>query len=142
MAPLCPQNLRSEKMRAILLALLLLSGCAKPQCAAGDPGITAQLFFGRSMKGGALIDDAAWKAFLAETFTPRFPDGLTVISASGQWRQRSTGKVIAEPSTVVEIVTDGSPADFEKFDAIRTDYKSRFAQESVGLVTNLSCASW
>ena len=30
--------------------------------------------------------DAAWDAFLADTVTPRFPDGLTVLDARGQWR--------------------------------------------------------
>jgi hypothetical protein len=131
-------------MRWWFLGLFVLAGCTPPPCAGiqGDPGVTVQLFFGRSLKGGQLIDDAAWQAFLADSVTPRFPAGLTVLQARGQWRQRATGKVISEPSAVVEIVTDGTAADFEKFEAIRRDYKARFTQESVGLVTNRSCASW
>lgn len=126
-------------MRALALLLLLaLPAHAAPACA---PGITAQLFFGRTSHGH-VIGAAAWRDFLATSVTPRFPDGLTVIEATGQWRQRSTGRIIAEPSTIVEIVTDDSAETQARLNAIRADYKSRFAQESVGLVTTPSCASW
>lgn len=136
-------------MRKILAVLLLMAGCGPtppppPLCEGipGTAGVTVQLFFGRTMKGGELISDAAWNAFLAESVTPRFPAGLTVLEARGQWRQRATGRVISQPSSVVEIVTDGLAADFVNFEAIRADYKAKFSQESVGLVTNRSCASW
>jgi len=131
---------------ARLLLLLLLAGCsaAGPRCAAlpGQPQVTVQLLFGRSLKGGGVVDDAAWQDFLARSVTPRFPDGLTVLNGSGQWRQRATGKIVSEPSTVVEIVTDESPEMFQRLDAIRADYRQRFNQESVGLVVNESCASF
>jgi len=126
--------------------LLLLAGCAapEPRCTGmpGDAAVTVQLLFGRSMKGGGRIDDAAWRDFLARSVTPRFPDGLTVLEGSGQWRQRATGQIVSEPSTLVEIVTTGSPETFRKLDAIRAEYRERFAQESVGLVVNESCASF
>jgi hypothetical protein len=128
-----------------LAVLLLLAGTAQAAPCVGLPGdeaVTVQLFFGRSMKGGALIDAEAWKTFLAESVTPRFPSGLTVLEGSGQWQQHSTGRVISEPSTVVVIVTEGTAEDFSKFEAIRGEYKRRFAQESVGLVSSRSCASW
>ena len=134
-------------MRKILAVLLPLTACmpappAPPLCEGipGTSGVTVQLFFGRTMKG-ELIPDAAWNAFLAESVTPRFPAGLTVLEARGQWRQRATGRVISQPSSIVEIVTDGLAADYVKFEAIRSDYKAKFAQDSVGLVTNRSCAS-
>lgn len=118
-------------MRWTMIAVFLLAGCAE-NCTSQ----TAQLFFGRTP------DKEAWTSFLADTVTPRFPDGLTVIEASGQWRQRSTGKIVSEPSTILEIVTDGTAEDARKFEEIRSAYKTRFHQESVGLVTNRSCASW
>lgn len=132
-------------MRASVLCFLLVAPLAQAapcQGLPGDEAITAQLFFGRSMKGGQSIDATAWRNFLAESVTPRFPDGLTVIEASGQWRQRSTGRIISEASTIVEIVTDDAPATLAKLEAIRADYRKRFSQESVGLVTNRACASW
>ena len=133
-------------MARVLLLLLLLAGCAAPQprCAGlpGDAEVTVQLLFGRSLKGGGMIDDTAWRDFLARSVTPRFPDGLTVLNGSGQWRQRATGKIISEPSTVVEIVTLSSPETFQRLDAIRAEYRQRFDQESVGLVVNEGCASF
>jgi len=41
-------------------------------------------------------------AFLQEEVTPRFPDGLTVLTAYGQWRDRS-GEISREPSRVLAI---------------------------------------
>ncbi|WP_283949709.1 DUF3574 domain-containing protein [Limobrevibacterium gyesilva] len=108
----------------------------------GDPAITVQLLFGRSLRGGGKVGDVAWRDFLAAAVTPRFPDGLTVLDGYGQWRQRATGRVISEPSTVVEIVTEASPDTFQRLDAIRTEYKAQFVQDSVGLVVSEACASF
>jgi hypothetical protein len=135
-----------------LLALLLLSACAYPvatptpmpmaACPAGEPAMTAQLFFGRTIKGGGAVTDTAWQDFLARSVTPRFPDGLTVLEASGQWRNRTTNQISREPSTILEIVTDESSDTLAKLQAIRADYRAAFQQDSVGLVVNQSCASF
>jgi hypothetical protein len=133
-----------------LLPLLLLSACATPvatlppgaACPAGMPSLTAQLLFGRAIKGGSRVTEAAWQAFLATSVTPRFPDGLTVLAASGQWRDRGTGRISQEPATVVEIVTEDTPETLTRLEAIRAAYRSEFRQDSVGLVLNESCASF
>ena len=133
-----------------LLPLVLLSACAYPVatppplavCPAGTPSLTVQLLFGRTTNAGGTVTDAAWQAFLATTITPRFPDGLTVLAATGQWRDRNTNRMSHEPATVVEIVTDASPATLAKLQAIRAAYRSAFRQDSVGLVLNESCASF
>jgi hypothetical protein len=133
-----------------LLPLLLLSACAVPvapppphiACPVGAPAVTAQLLFGRAMKGGGTVSDAAWQAFLTRSVTPRFPDGLTVLAASGQWRDRMTGRITHEPASVVEIVTDDSADTLGKLEAIRAAYRAAFRQDSVGLVLNESCASF
>lgn len=121
--------------RLILAALLALAGCA-PTCD-GAPALTVQLLFGRGQ-----VSDAAWRDFLARSVTPRFPDGLTVLDGSGQWRRPGTGEITAEPSSVVEIVTPATPDPLPRLDAIRAEYKARFAQDSVGLVVTPSCASF
>jgi hypothetical protein len=140
---------------AAIAALLAMAACP-PSCAAvpasqfaadcaglpGEPAITAQLLFGREIRNGGPVGDVAWKDFLATSVTPRFPDGLTVLDGYGQWRQPGTGRVSAEASTVVEIVTTPAPETFQRLEAIRADYKARFAQESVGLVVGRSCASF
>ena len=123
-----------------LLLLALLAGCAPPPRCAGLPGapmLTAELFFGR-----APGDEAAWRAFLAETVTPRFPAGFTVLDGHGQWRGRASGQIVAEPSTVLVVEAAPGEATLAALATIRADYRQRFAQESVGLALTESCASF
>jgi hypothetical protein len=103
----------------------------------GDPGITARLYFGRTR-----TDTAAWQKFLAENVTPRFPAGFSVFDGHGQWQQRSTGRIIQEPSTVIEVAAPRDPDTIWKFEEIRADYRAKFNQESVGLVISESCVSF
>jgi hypothetical protein len=126
---------------ARFLLLALLAGCAgpAPRCAGlpGAPMLAATLYFGR----GA-IGEVAWRSFLAEAVTPRFPAGFTVLDGYGQWRGQASGKIVAEPSTVVIVVAEPGETTLAALAAIRADYQRRFAQESVGLALADSCASF
>jgi hypothetical protein len=96
-------------------------GCARQ--------VQARLFFG--LRGSAgFVSEAEWRLFLAETVTPRFPDGLTVFQADGQWRGRGS-RLEQEPARVVEIVHDDSPDTRSRIDEIVTIYKARHHQQSV-----------
>ena len=61
-------------------------------CAVEEPEIGAEafsrteLFFGTAKPDGTAVTEAEWTAFLADEITPRFPDGLTVLSGMGQWQ--------------------------------------------------------
>ncbi len=144
-------------MRLIVPVALacLLAACAPPPPAApptpavqactglrGDPGITARLYFGRTQKGGQTITEAEWQKFLAEKVTPRFPSGFTIIQTAGQWQQRSTGRIIQQPSTVIEIAAPRDADTIWKFEEIRADFRQAFGQESVGLVVTENCFSF
>jgi uncharacterized protein DUF3574 len=106
------------------------------------PKEVAELLFGRNIGNRVGVTEAAWVRFVAREMTPRFPDGLTIIDASGQWRDRDSGKVVREPSKRVEIVLPGSDDDAAKLDAIVAAYKSRFHQQAVGIVTRPACVSF
>ncbi len=100
-----------------------------------------ELMFGRNT-GHLRVGDTAWARFLAREITPRFPDGLTVLDAAGQWRDPADGRVVREPSKLVVIVTpDNAPAD-DRIAAIVAAYKHRFRQKSVGIVTSPACAAF
>ena len=133
-------------MRNLLLAaaiLLPISVQATPcEGMPGEQQVTAQLFYGRAHKDGSQINAAEWADYLAKDVTPRFPAGLTVIDANGQWQHPKTGRVMREKSTIIEIVTSASPETWARMQELRDIYKKRFHQEVVGLVVNLSCASW
>ncbi len=131
-------------LTTVVFALVLPAGCApSPRCAGlpGEPMLTAELYFGRTA-GGRKVDETAWRGFLAEAVTPRFPDGFTVLDGYGQWRQRDSGRITAEPSTVLVVVATPGPATLAALATIRTDYQRRFAQDSVGLTLTESCASF
>lgn len=98
------------------------------------------LYFGATGPGGH-VSEPEWQAFLADTVTPRFPDGLSVWSASGQWRAR-TGEINREDSRILNIVHPGGPSQDRSFEEIVSAYKSRFRQESVLRVRSPVCAGF
>ncbi|MEZ5285088.1 MAG: DUF3574 domain-containing protein [Vicinamibacterales bacterium] len=66
-----------------------------------------RLFFGLRT-GDGVVSAEQWSRFLEEVVTPRFPDGFTVVDASGQWRAAGDAHITVEPSRVVEIAHDDS----------------------------------
>lgn len=91
-----------------------------------------ELYFGRSIPGGGAVSDTEWDTFLAEVVTPRFPDGFTVLKASGHYREQS-GKIITEPSEVIVFLYPGNRrmSSRRKIEEIRRHYARQFKQESV-----------
>ena len=91
-----------------------------------------ELYFGRSIPGGGAVSDAEWEKFLADVVTPRFPDGFTVLKASGHYREQS-GKIITEPSEVIVFLYPASrrTSSRRKIEEIRRAYVRQFTQESV-----------
>lgn len=116
---------------------------AVPVChGAQRPREIAQLMFGRDIGRRVGVSEAAWSRFVAREIAPRFPDGLTVISATGQWRDRSTGAIVQEPSKLVLIVLSGNADDQARLDAIVAAYERQFHQQSVAVVEQSACVSF
>ncbi len=128
----------------IFLSALILSGCAglpSTSCPAGlKPMVSAELTFGRAIPGGGAVSEADWQHFVDEEITPRFPDGLTVQDALGQWKGR--GGIVREASKRLFVVISGSPLEAAKLEAIRTAYRMRFRQEAVLLVETPICGAF
>ncbi|WP_374755868.1 DUF3574 domain-containing protein [Larkinella soli] len=89
-----------------------------------------RLYFGRSRSDGSQVSEREWRSFLTEVVTPRFPDGLTLWRAEGQWRD-STGAIVHECSYLLELVHPNGAHVQQKLKEIVTEYKRRFRQESV-----------
>jgi hypothetical protein len=102
----------------------------------------AELTFGRDIDRHVGVSEAAWRRFLDREVTARFPDGLTVVSALGQWRDRNTGRVVREPSKLVMIVLPGNADDQARLEAIVAAYKRQFQQQSVGVIVQPACAAF
>jgi hypothetical protein len=126
------------RARASLVAVLLaatLAGCAGGL--GGLPGqelVRSEVLFGRARMDGSTVSDAQWVAFVDEHVTPRFPDGLTLIEARGQYRTRA-GQLVREPSVLLVLIHDGSEKSRAAIEEIRTLYKRLFDQESVLLLS-------
>jgi len=130
----------------------ILAGCAvppsevTPKVCSGVDGfsslqVTLMFGLGRPGGGGPVTADE-WSRFVRDTVTPRFPDGLSMIETSGQWRDRKTNVVTHESSRYIQIITPDTPDVADRIQAIRTAYKAQFSQQSVGLQISRGCASF
>lgn len=100
-----------------------------------------ELLFGMKKPDGDDVTEDEWRAFLDAEVTPRFPDGLTVLTGYGQWRATSD-RVGSETSRVLLVWLKPSVANNDKIEAIRMAWKNRYKQESVMRVDDTSCVSF
>ena len=113
-----------------------------PPCPTGTERFTEyRLFFGRSGGAAEVVSDAAWSAFLAGEITPRFPDGLTVLDAAGQWRDPS-GTLVRERTKLVIILARPDDSGLRRTDEIAEAYKRAFGQGAVLRMVGTACASF
>jgi hypothetical protein len=68
--------------------------------------------------------------------------GFTVYEALGQWRDPRTRIIGREPSRVVEIDAPDTRDLRDRIAAVRAEYKTRFHQQSVGLLTLPACGTF
>jgi hypothetical protein len=131
---------------AAAIALAPLAGRAQaqaPACGgAQKPQQVAELMFGRKIIDRIAVTEDEWAQFLDQEVTPRFPDGLTVFSAAGQWRDQATNKIVRQPSKIVVIVLPGKADDLARVNEIAQAYKLRFRQPSVGVILRPACVSF
>lgn len=97
-----------------------------------SPFIRTELFFGTSRQGGPDVTEEEFLMFLKDVITERFPDGLTVLTGLGQFRN-SSGEIIQETSKLVILLYPRKEKKdkSEKIEEIRKLYKEQFGQESV-----------
>ena len=134
--------MRGRRAAVVLLALIagIAAANAQPalQCSgAQKPWVVADLLFGRTH-----VSEPSWARFLATEVTPRFPDGFTVIDAKGQWRAPGGEKISREGSKVLTIAMPPGADNDERLQKIIEAYKTRFKQQSVGLIVRPACVSF
>jgi hypothetical protein len=101
-----------------------------------------ELFFGRARADGRTITDREFRRFLDDIITPRFPQGLTVLSANGQFRG-SSGLVTREEAVFVILLYPlAEPDSDRRIEEIRAAYRDSFQQESVLRIDDQSCVSF
>lgn len=136
----------SRAIPALVAAALLLAagGCATvPGCPApSKPMVQVDLYFGRDIAGKAEVSDTQWARFVDDEVTPRFPAGLTVTDARGQYRDTQTGQIARERSKRLTLLLDDMAAARPRLEAIAEAYKARFQQQSVLRVEGPVCAAF
>ena len=121
-----------------LLVAAILAGCAaaplpapgaEVQDSACSRQVVERAYFGLQTPRGE-VTAKEWRDFLAVTVTPKFPHGLTVIEGRGQWLG-DNGKIVQEPSRVLEVLHDATPEESEKLREVALEYRKRFDQDAV-----------
>ncbi len=119
---------------AMALALWLVAPAAGgPASANGETveAVETRLYFGMHNRDGTDVTEAEWDAFLREVITPRFPDGLTVIEAYGQYRAGAAPEPIREDTMVLVIVHPDTEEANLLMAEIKDQFLLRFDQSSV-----------
>lgn len=136
------------KWTAAAAAVLLFFLTASPASAQLSCPVNAksqsvvELMFGRKIGDRIGVTNAAWMRFVDREITPRFPEGLTVVDAAGQWRDTKTGGVVREPSKIVRIVMSDPEKQQPAIDAVIDAYKKKFRQQAVGVIVHPACISF
>ena len=101
--------------------------------AGSEPWVRGELYFGTSMDQGVGVIPDDFEAFLDTEVTPRFPDGLTLLTGLGQWK----GPDDVEPSKmgsellIILYPQDSAAESSAKLEEIREAYKTQFNAQSV-----------
>ncbi len=97
-----------------------------------EPWVRTELFFGTAKPDGTAISEAEWQTFVDAEITPRFPDGLTVLTGSGQW-QGDDEEIVQERSKIVILLypREAIAESNAEIEDIRAAYEREFQQESV-----------
>jgi hypothetical protein len=127
----------------VVLLPLVLSASAQVACRADQKAsAVVEMMFGRKIGDRIAVTNGAWARFVDREITPRFPDGLSVVDASGQWFDPVRKRVVREPSKIVTLVLRDGEKGQGEIDAIAEAYKKRFQQQAVGVIVRPGCVSF
>jgi len=115
-----------QKHIAFITFSLLLAFSAAAQ---NDRYHKVELYFGLAKKGRD-VSERDWRAFVDRYVTPKFPAGLTVYDARGQWRN-DAGRVTREKTKVLMLICADTQENDAAIKAIRKKYCDMYDQESV-----------
>jgi len=99
-----------------------------------------ELYFGLSKPNGVVTEEE-FQNFINTEVTPRFPNGLTLLSGKGQFRE-TTGILTKEGTKLLILLYIFNYESSIAVEQIRETYKKTFQQESVMRVDEQSCVSF
>jgi len=143
-------RLNTTVLTAAVFAVGLAAGggittFAQRRPAAGECGassaaqVRTTLYFGTARPKGS-VSELEWQMFLRDEVTPRFPDGLTVWDAEGQYRGQQ-GAIEHERAKVMLLVHPDNATARASVLALIERYRKLFDQESVLWETARVCVT-
>ena len=130
-----------------VVLVLMLAACADVEVSVsecedgGEHWTEYRLFMGRGDGDREVVSDSDWEAFLADTITPRFPDGLSVIDVAGQGTT-ADGSLERERTKLLLILAPPGDEAMDRINEIGAEYKQRFNQNSVLRVVTNACVTF
>ena len=97
------------------------------------------LYFGSARPKGS-VSELEWQLFVRDEITSRFPDGLTVWDAEGQWRAPQ-GAIEHERTKVLLLVHPDTAEARQSVQAVIEKYRKAFDQQSVLWETARVCVA-
>ncbi|HEV8516939.1 MAG TPA: DUF3574 domain-containing protein [Burkholderiales bacterium] len=132
------------RIAATVTLSFAVTACAAlnlPSCKRGEElAVQDSLYFGTGMRKGVVTTEERAK-FLEVTVTSRFPQGLTVWQALGQWRG-ADGSIVRELTDVLQIIHPDDALSETSVAEIVAAYKAAFQQEAVLRVRDSICVSF
>ena len=119
-----------QSVGEIQLGIPLCLGRAEPSGVAAF--LRTELYFGTNKPDGTAVTPEQFQAFVDAFITPRFPDGLTLITGSGQFRG-ANGVIEKERSVLLILLypVEAAKKSGIQIEEIRKQYEYKFQQESV-----------
>lgn len=134
----------TRRLNRSLLAVILCTNLGLSACCSAPPTkphtrptpvqrspqwLETRIYFGLSSPQGR-VTEAQWQAYVDEEITPKFPEGLTVLDAQGQWRNKQS-KIVKEASKLLILVHRDTLIAEGLLRKAVSAYVTRFQQESV-----------
>lgn len=118
-----------KTIRILWICGFLLCGVLLPGCAAGNTSALREykVFCGMSSKNGE-VSEEAWKRFCDRHVSAAFPDGCTILDATGYWRS-GPDTTAKERAKVILVIAPAAARD--KVLSIARQYRKEFDQGSV-----------
>jgi len=138
---------RFALLSVIAAAVLALAACADievstSECEDGELWHEYRLFMGRGSGGEEVVGEEDWAAFLADTITPRFPDGLSVIDVAGQGANADGTIERERTKMLLVLVPPSDETALNRMNEIGAEYKQKFNQNSVLRVITPACVAF